>query len=238
MSLDISKYAWLVIILVILASVVASSSIGYLLGSNYPQNGPVSLNQTKTVTDTVTETSGPSPSGPGLLAPDPYEYSVAFEGTSELWYVPIVFFAPGTAGELYVNYNCGVRCPENYSSISSMDLTEELPQAFSISENGELAQSAGVNFSVGPVVEVQNTSETILYDVSISAPGYYTFSLPFGCTPEPIVYAKTAGSNSNYTLIMDWAKSLVTSGMNCSDVMQVTILGFTNSNYTDIQVAV
>ncbi len=235
-----SKASIVVLALVLLVSIVASSSFGYLVGSDQTrsfQSAIVALNQTKTVTATVTTpTSGSLPSGSVPVLPSPFEDSVNIRGSSSTWYVPIIFLGQGSRAQLYVNYHCDGPCSSGNTSISSLGITASLPEGFSISGNGVVTPTSNLSFSSASIVEIENTSETLLYTVSVSYPGvgYYTFSLPYGCLLEPVIYVKAAGSNYDYAPITSWLQASKASSMNCSDRVQVTILGFTNSYYTEI----
>jgi hypothetical protein len=236
------KSTVIVLILVILVSVVASSSLGYLVGSGQSQSfqsAVVALNQTKTVTVTVVNSSSfPTLSGSFPVQPNPYEFSAYFQGRSAMWYIPVVFVGKGSTAEMYVNYNCAGSCGSANSSIAIRGITETLPHGFSISETGKVSPSTDISFGAASIVELEKNSETVLYTLTISpsSSGYYTFSIPFGCFPEPVLYVKTAAAD--YGSLIDWLRSLNTAQVGCSDIYNVTILGFTNSFYTEIPLMV
>jgi hypothetical protein len=239
-----SRSTLLIFAAVVLVAIAASSSVGFLIG-NYQtasfQSAIIPLDRNTTVTTTVT----PGPLGsnsPGSVpvVPNPYEYSLIFQGTTQTWYVPVVFLGQGTTNQMYVNYDCDGPCPTSDSSISSMSIPSSLPKSTLIFANGETSQTNNLIFSYGSVVNQVGTSETILYDVSVraSGAGYYTFALPYGCTPGPVIYVKTPGSSFDYSPISNWLQILHIDGISCSDSIQVTILGITDSYYTDIPVEV
>jgi hypothetical protein len=70
-----------------------------------------------------------------------------------------------------------------------------------------------------------------MLSISIGSSGYYSFYLPFRCAPEPVLYVKT--TTTNYGPISNFVKSFKAQGAGCSDDYEVTILGFTNSYYTE-----
>ena len=208
-----------VIIFLMIVSIIASVSVGYLVGKGQSQSfqsAVVSPNQTRTVTTTFTNVSPAPVSMP--IEPSPFEYSFVFKGDSVTWYVPIVLIGEGTTSQLYVNYDCDGPCRSPDSSISSLGIAPVVPQSYSISESGNATSTSNVSFTSGSVVKLENTSETILYTVSVSSTGagYYTFSTPFGCTPGPILYVKVPSSASNYTPIANWLQSIKASRANLS----------------------
>jgi len=224
-------------------AIVASSSAGYILGSGPVrqfQSAVVALNPVTTVTTTVSASSSTVlVVGSVPLEPDPYEYSLIFSSAGTTWYVPIVFLAGGTVGQMYVNYVCSARCPgNNPESILPSNISSDLPEGFSLGQTGKLNPTESLRFQSAAVIYSQNRSETILYTFSLAGNGYYTFSFPFGCSQEPILYVKPAGSSFNYSPIKVWLQSLSADSIRCSDRFQVTILGFTNSYYTQIPVLV
>jgi hypothetical protein len=228
-----------VLIVTFVICLVAGSSFGYVIGSNQSksfESEVVALNPTITVTLTRTEGSPVASSlGSVPVSPDPFESSENVSGTGTTWYVPIVFLAAGTTTNLYVNYDCSGACPgSNSDSISSMGLT--FPMAYALASTGKLVSTTGMNFTSSSVVYNQNTSETVLYKISIAQEGYYTFSLPNGCFPEPIVYVKQPGTSFNYSPIANMLQSINPDDVGCSDVVQVTILGFTGAYYTEIPI--
>jgi len=236
------KSTVIVLILVILVSIVASSSFGYLVGSGQSQSfqsAVVALNQTKTVTVTIVNSSSlPTLSGSYPIQPNPFEFSVYFQGRSATWYMPLIFLGKGSTSQMYVNYICAGSCGSGNSSIAAQGITDSLPRSFSISETGKLSPSPDISFSTASIVDLEKNSETVLYTLTISASssGYYTFSIPFGCIPEPVLYVKAA--TTDYGPLLSWLKSMNTAEIGCSDAYDVTILGFTNSYYTEIPLVV
>jgi hypothetical protein len=186
----VQKTSLLVVILVILVSIVASSSLGYLIGSGPFQSFQttvVALSQTKTVTTTVvnyTVASQPTASTP--IEPDPFDPVIYIRGSSLTWYVPIIYVGRGSTSQMYVSY---VRpgCNPRNTSFDFLGINSQQPENFSINDQGKISNTTGVTFSLPAVVELVNDSETVLYTFSISpaTSGYYSFSLPFACTPEP-----------------------------------------------------
>jgi hypothetical protein len=236
-----SKSSLIVLFLVLLVSIVASSSIGYIVGSGPSrsfQSAIIGLNQTRTVTSTVSESSTLAFPGSIPIEPNPYEFSLNFEGNSALWYVPIVFLGQGSAVETYVNFNCNGPCQSTNASISHMGITSELPKAFLINQNGKLSTTSDITFTSARIVELENTSETILYTIMISSSsaGYYTLTIPFGCSIEPVLYVKVAGIS--YSPLENWLRTLKSANLSCSDNIEVTILGFTNSYFTEVPIQI
>lgn len=228
--------------LVILVSIISSSSIGYIVGTGQSrsfQSAIVALNQTKTVTDTLIQNATESALPDSIpIQANPFEYTEGFEGDTTVWYVPIVFLGRDSTSQMYVNYDCDGPCSSFNSKISSMGITASPPESFAISQNGRIVSTSDIQFSSGSIVEYENTSETVLYTLTISpsSSGYYTFSIPFGCIPEPVLYVKT--SQTDYGPLDGWLGSTVASNVSCSDQVEVTILGFTNSYYTDVRLLV
>jgi hypothetical protein len=101
------KSSLVVLILAVLVSIVASGSLGYLIGSgpfDSFQSTVVALNQAKTVTTTVvnyTAVSLPSASTP--IEPNPFDATVFVRGSSLTWYVPIIYLGRGSTSQMYVS---------------------------------------------------------------------------------------------------------------------------------------
>jgi len=236
--LMVSKSILVVLILAIFVSVVASSSLGYLVGSqqsNSFQSAIIALNQTKTVTTTITASAlAALPAGSFPIQPNPFEFSEDFEGSISIWYMPLVFLGEGSTSQMYVNYDCDGPCGFGNGSISNLGIVSSVPSSYSISQEGKISPTTSISFTSGSLVESKNTSETIVYTVSISAAsgGFYTFAIPYGCNPEPVLYIKTG--TITYSPLDNWLKSINPADIGCSDSVQTTILGFTNSYYTEI----
>jgi hypothetical protein len=240
----ISKTTTVVLFLVILVAIVASSSIGYIIGTSGSrsfQSAIIGLGETTTITKTITQNSASnSSSEPGSVpvSPNPYEFSVNFYQSSSTWFIPLVYLGQGTVAQMYVNYDCTITCTGNNQSISSFFLTSVLPESFSIGSNGKLSNTSMITFKSASIIFLQNYSETVLYTLQITpgASGFYTFSEPFGCLPNPVLFVKTG--TVSYEPLIEWLRSLKASEIGCSDELQVTILGFTNSYYTEIPLRV
>jgi hypothetical protein len=133
-----SKFTFIVLILVILVSFVASSSLRYIVGSqqsNSFQSAIVALNQTKTVTTTVTAgTLAALPVGSLPIQPNPFEFSVNFERTSATWYIPLVFLGHGSKAQMFVNYDCEGCCEFGNASISALGVNSFAPPSYSIAQ--------------------------------------------------------------------------------------------------------
>lgn len=199
------------LVVVFLICILAGSSLGYIIGSSQGksfQSTVVALSPT--VTETVTATvNSPTSGSPGSVpvTPDPYDYTDTVSGSSVTWYVPVVFLAIRASSQLYVNYNCNGQCPGlNPDSIASPGLNS-LPQSFTLESDGRLVTTFGINFSSSVVVYYANSSETITYELTIGQNGYFTFSLPYGCTPEPIIYVKEQGTIFNYDPVVKMLRS-------------------------------
>ena len=177
-----------------------------------------------------------TPPGAYPVVPNPFQFSVNFEGASETWYIPLVYLGQGTSVQMYVNYYCSDACGSY--SISSLRISSDLPDGYSIASNGKVSKTIDVSFSSASIVNLENLSETVLYVVSIASTssGFYTFSLPSGCTPEPVLYIKTG--TTSYAPLANWLRSLNSADIGCSDAIETTILGFTNSYYTQIPILV
>ena len=137
--------------------------------------------------------------------------------------------------QLYVNYECDVPCTSNNSSITSLHLQSLIPETFALNENGNVTVTSDLTFMSAKVVDLQNSTETVLYELSIATTsrGYYSSNLPYGCSVEPILYVKDDSSGPDSNLIRNWLGNVET-GAACWDEVQVTILGFTNSYYAEI----
>lgn len=231
-----------VLIIAILLAVVASSSAGYLVGSSQSksvQSAIERLNPTQILTTTIFENSQGS-AGSIPISPNPFQYSESISRSGVIWYVPIEFFGRGESLQMYVNYQCEQNYCPGGNTIGSLAILADGAQSFSINQNGVIREDSNLNFTNETMLYQQNDSETILYDITVSpnALGLYTFSVPFGCTLEPVVYVKTAGTSFDYSPVATWLQGVKPSQVECSDQIQVTILGFTNAFYTVIPVEI
>jgi len=185
----------------------------------------------------VNYTAASLPAASTPIEPNPFGVTVFVRGSSLTWYVPIIYLGRGSTSQMYVNYVC-LECDLANASFDFLRINLQQPQSFSIDDQGQISNTTGISFSVPSVAQLGNDSETVLYTLSVpvGSAGFYSFSLPFGWAPEPVLYVKT--TTTNYGPILNFVKSFKAQTPGCFEDYEVTILGFTNSYYTEVPLVI
>ena len=155
----------------------------------------------------------------------------------------MIFLAPGVSSRIYVSTSCPVDCQSEANvqnfSIGSLNITSLIPIIFIIGNNGTETNASAVGFTPGTVLQLAGTSETVLYSLNASAndSGYYSFVFPFTCSLQPVMDIGTHARILNYTLLGNWlGKTGGYSEVCARSMLDVNILGFTNTNYNRVSI--
>ena len=110
---------------------------------------------------------------------------------------------------------------------------------FTIGQNGTEANSVSVDFTSATVLQLAKTSATVVYALTESGndTGYYSFVFLFTCGLQPVLDVGMHARNLDYTLVTNWlGKSKGVSQACSSSMLDVSMLGFTNTYYNRLSV--
>ena len=140
-------------------------------------------------------------------------------------------------------YSCAEDCQsaanvQNFS-IGSLNISSLVPIVFVIGSNGTETDASAVGFTSATALQLTGMSETIVYSLNASAndSGYYSFVFPFTCSLQPVMDIGIHARSLDYTLLQNWlGKSGGLSQLCARNMLDVNILGFTNTNYNRVTI--
>ncbi len=181
-----------------------------------------------------------SPDQSTPIAFGPFDFTFVFQGKNAIAYVPVVILAPGYSTQVYVEYDCGTPCMDLIGApISSLKISSYTPVVYAVNTNGTPSPSNIVRFNSSVIMQEDNDSITMAYQLSDTGnnTGYYSFVFPFTCQLQPILYIGNHARSMDYETIQNWLEATHQLSQQCSGLgveLDVNLLSFTDALYNRI----
>ena len=225
--------SWLSITLIVL--IIVAGVAGFFIGFEYGfHRGSANSSDTQNQLGVVNSSSP--------ISSSPYTYDFSIGGNSSTAYVPMVYLPVNYPSSVYVQYECPSSCEEELlPNIGSFNVTSYIPLVFAVESNGTMTKSSNVQFNSSTIIQENNDSEILVYNLSNEGnnSGYYALVFPYTCELQPVLYIGSHATDVDFDLVRNWLQTnFVQSVKNCPETeLDLNLLGFTNTYYNHLTVS-